>query len=73
MMYIIEHVNVLLANKIHFALRLTVGGGVSKPGFRGARDWAIYTCGKGHVPAAFDADTAGAHPRDCIEAATCET
>jgi hypothetical protein len=30
MMYIINHVNVLLANEIHFALRSTVGGRVSK-------------------------------------------
>jgi hypothetical protein len=34
----------------------------------------LFTCGEGHVPAAFDADTAGGkpHPRDRIEAATCD-
>jgi hypothetical protein len=38
MMYITNHVNVLLANETPFALRSTVGGGVSQPGFRNARD-----------------------------------
>jgi hypothetical protein len=37
MMYITNHVNVLLANEIPFALCSTVSG-VSQPGFRNARD-----------------------------------
>jgi hypothetical protein len=44
-MYIISQVNVLLTNEMPFALRSTFGGGISKPGFRHRRGWAIYMWG----------------------------